>query len=363
MPGKSRSVVSRFILLAPLLLCVSGFSQNSGLRITEPAVSKDGTIVTSEPAVTLHGTLSSKGGNQRILWESSRGFSDLATVRLADDGHTALWNTASSIPLRPGINHVRIKALNQPGAMAAVNIFYTAQAPAQSPARARMVFHGKEVTYEVRDGLAIFQSDIILGQNSRASVAPKAKGLRPESLTIAPNFLSSTGLWPVVNGLVRVPYAITNASAANTTNINAAIAESNTQLAGIVQWTPATGSDGNFVSFDFDPNNLSGSCESSVGMVGGRNASANGQRMAETLAAALARSVVVVSGLARGIDAAAHAGALAAYLLKMVIGCVLLATLETTIAKMRVFRVPDFLGIALMLGLLATLLLFVAGHM
>ena len=49
----------------------------------------------------------------------------------------------------------------------------------------------------------------------------------------------------------------------------------------------------------------------SVAMVGGRNASANGQRMAETRAAALARSVVVVSGLARGIDAAAHAGALA----------------------------------------------------
>jgi DNA processing protein len=47
-----------------------------------------------------------------------------------------------------------------------------------------------------------------------------------------------------------------------------------------------------------------------VAMVGGRNASANGQRMAEDLAAGLARSVVVVSGLARGIDAAAHKGAL-----------------------------------------------------
>ncbi len=47
-----------------------------------------------------------------------------------------------------------------------------------------------------------------------------------------------------------------------------------------------------------------------VAMVGGRNASANGQRMAESLAAGLARSVVVVSGLARGIDAAAHTGAL-----------------------------------------------------
>ena len=49
-----------------------------------------------------------------------------------------------------------------------------------------------------------------------------------------------------------------------------------------------------------------------VAMVGGRNASANGQRMAENLAAELARSVVVVSGMARGIDAAAHAGALSA---------------------------------------------------
>lgn len=49
-----------------------------------------------------------------------------------------------------------------------------------------------------------------------------------------------------------------------------------------------------------------------VAMVGGRNASANGQRMAETLAAELAASMVVVSGLARGIDTAAHQGAMRA---------------------------------------------------
>jgi DNA processing protein len=47
-----------------------------------------------------------------------------------------------------------------------------------------------------------------------------------------------------------------------------------------------------------------------VAAVGGRNASANGQRMAENLAAELAASVVVVSGLARGIDTAAHVGAM-----------------------------------------------------
>jgi DNA processing protein len=48
-----------------------------------------------------------------------------------------------------------------------------------------------------------------------------------------------------------------------------------------------------------------------VGLVGARNASANGQRMAELLAADLAtQGVVVASGLARGIDTAAHTGAM-----------------------------------------------------
>ena len=50
-----------------------------------------------------------------------------------------------------------------------------------------------------------------------------------------------------------------------------------------------------------------------VAMVGSRNASANGQLLAGTMAEDLAAAgLVVVSGLARGIDAAAHAGALRA---------------------------------------------------
>jgi formate hydrogenlyase subunit 4 len=51
---------------------------------------------------------------------------------------------------------------------------------------------------------------------------------------------------------------------------------------------------------------------------------------------------------------------LVSYLGKLAIGGLLLALFETSIAKMRVFRVPEFLGAALMLGLLATLLLFVS---
>src|ERR1043165_1256263 len=48
----------------------------------------------------------------------------------------------------------------------------------------------------------------------------------------------------------------------------------------------------------------------------------------------------------------------AVYPVKLGLGGVLLAVFETSIAKMRVFRVPEFLGAALMLALLATLLRF-----
>ncbi len=48
------------------------------------------------------------------------------------------------------------------------------------------------------------------------------------------------------------------------------------------------------------------------------------------------------------------------YVGKLAIAGLALALFETSIAKMRVFRVPDFLGAALMLGFLGALLLFVS---
>ncbi|WP_315743444.1 MULTISPECIES: respiratory chain complex I subunit 1 family protein [unclassified Bradyrhizobium] len=50
----------------------------------------------------------------------------------------------------------------------------------------------------------------------------------------------------------------------------------------------------------------------------------------------------------------------AGFLAKLAIFGFLLGVFETAIAKMRVFRLPDFIGGALMLGLLGTLLLFVS---
>lgn len=66
-------------------------------------------------------------------------------------------------------------------------------------------------------------------------------------------------------------------------------------------------------------------------------------------------------GLAQAGDGPVdYAAGAAAYLGKLALGGFLLVLFETSIAKMRVFRVPEFLGAALMLGLLGTLLLFVS---
>jgi formate hydrogenlyase subunit 4 len=62
-----------------------------------------------------------------------------------------------------------------------------------------------------------------------------------------------------------------------------------------------------------------------------------------------------------GQGAPAYLAGLAVYVVKLAAGGFLLAVFETVIAKMRVFRYSDFLGAALMLGVLAILLRFVSG--
>ena len=61
-----------------------------------------------------------------------------------------------------------------------------------------------------------------------------------------------------------------------------------------------------------------------------------------------------------GPGPAAYLAGFGVYVVKLAGGGFLLAVFETAIAKMRVFRYSDFLGAALMLGVLATLLLFVS---
>jgi len=63
---------------------------------------------------------------------------------------------------------------------------------------------------------------------------------------------------------------------------------------------------------------------------------------------------------AEGSGIAAHVAGATVYVAKLAAGGLALAVFEASVAKMRVFRVSQFLGMALMLGLLGTLMLFVS---
>jgi formate hydrogenlyase subunit 4 len=79
------------------------------------------------------------------------------------------------------------------------------------------------------------------------------------------------------------------------------------------------------------------------------------------LYASLIACVFVPWGLApAGASAAVHAIGLLAYIGKLALAGTLLALFETSVAKMRVFRVPAFLAAAFMLAILGVLLLFVS---
>jgi formate hydrogenlyase subunit 4 len=96
----------------------------------------------------------------------------------------------------------------------------------------------------------------------------------------------------------------------------------------------------------------------------------SGRHLAMIELAAMLRLLLTISmvaclfvpfGLVHGAHGPAfYALGFAAYALKLIVGGAILAVFESAIAKMRVFRVPNLLGAALMLGLLGTLLLYVS---
>jgi formate hydrogenlyase subunit 4 len=95
----------------------------------------------------------------------------------------------------------------------------------------------------------------------------------------------------------------------------------------------------------------------------------SGRHLALIEAAAMVKLLLYVSliaamffpwGLAADLRNGAIALGLASYGLKLAVGGAVLAFFETSIAKMRVFRLAEFLGGAFLLGLLAALFLYVS---
>ncbi len=122
------------------------------------------------------------------------------------------------------------------------------------------LFRGRPVTY-LHDGTKrIFEGDILL---DHVSPLPHGHGgVQSEAIGVAyPQYL-----WPAnTQGVAEIPYVIT--SAADAAAI-AALSAFNSTFTGVIQFVPR-GTQADYVNFDFDPNDLSGQCESNVGHVGG----------------------------------------------------------------------------------------------
>jgi hypothetical protein len=129
--------------------------------------------------------------------------------------------------------------------------------PAASGPRHAAIFRGRPVTYEVIDKRLVLEGDILLDHLSQA---PGPRGVSPQTVGLA----YQNQLWTKTGGVAVIPYIVTNAPSALATAIN----QFNTTFPGLIQFK-ARGSEANYVNFNFDSNDLSGTCESYVGMVGG----------------------------------------------------------------------------------------------
>jgi hypothetical protein len=173
-----------------------------------------------------------------------------------------------------------VRALAQQGAPA-----LPINSPAQrSTGEIRTSFYnGREVTYHVVNGRAIYQGDIILGTAGELEKAhaptliglrtsggnnDQVTGPRPRGATMA----HASGLWPSQGGVAQVPYTVSDQTQTAPTavaNLTNAIAAFNSSLSGVIQFVPRN-AEPDYVTFDLNPADHSGTCETFVGMIGGQ---------------------------------------------------------------------------------------------
>lgn len=153
-----------------------------------------------------------------------------------------------------------------------LNAFTTVPAVAQTRERFRTLWQGQWVDY-VEDGeFAVTDGDIIIGHKDavrelRLAIERGQQQVRASIDAAKALTIDNAGrLWlRAASGVVEVPYSV---DAGNATTINAAVAEVNRVLAGVLQWVPRAAQP-DYVVFNLTVAN-SGACNSSVGRIGGK---------------------------------------------------------------------------------------------
>lgn len=234
------------------------------VRILEPSAQSG----TSAPTVTLKGVAAADAAIVNIYWTDHQGDTGPADWTPSATGQSVPLAFSATVPVRPGANRIAVVAVDNQNRSGSAQLSVYSEAPPPpvvSEIRSGW-WHGMPVTYAVIGGQAVVEGDIILGPASQlATSAPpgpgSGNGVHPDGF--ANGYVSQ--LWPAVGGVYQIPYTIETAA----TNLSAALSYFNSTLSGFIQFVPQT-TQTNYVTFNFDPTNTSGSCESSVGMQGGQ---------------------------------------------------------------------------------------------
>src|SRR5579884_617728 len=110
----------------------------------------------------------------------------------------AQWIAAALLVSALGMAHLRAQALQRPAAKKKTT------AAKALPTAATAVWRGMSVTYVMKDGLPIYQGDIILDHLDNTPKLPGSIG----SASIGVSY--SSYLWPTVGVIHQVPYIVTS---------------------------------------------------------------------------------------------------------------------------------------------------------
>ena len=258
----------RFLALLGMCSLAAAQSLNSpSIRIQDPG----GTVIqTQNASVVLKGTAGGRSAIVNVHWVDQFGERGNATFTpLGRSGAAAVEWVTEPIRVRPGVNQITLIAVDENNGSSTAHLVLMGTrgivSPEADPEIHTGYWRGNLVTYRVVNGIAL-AGDMVLDHiqdHLNASIDGSGGKLTKRSYSV--DYTSQ--LWPKVNGVAKVPYTVIPGSSSSA--VSAAVTAFNSSLTGVIQYV-AQSTETNYVSFDLSASDTSGTCQSSVGMVGGQ---------------------------------------------------------------------------------------------
>jgi hypothetical protein len=223
-------------------------------------------LATQAATLELGGSARAGTASMRVRALDVRGWFELTLGVPGADGRRP-WSS-SALPLHAGRNVFELEGRDAAGRRSSRFVAVSRLSGVAAGSNLQLVaWRGRTLPAEIRHGHAFIEGDIDLaaGAQAHAQAGAQAHAQAGAHGDAGLGIADPASFWPKVKGVAQIPYTITSGNA----NVVPAIDQVNAQLAGILQFVPH-GSEPDYVDFDLDPNDQSGTGEAQVGRIGGR---------------------------------------------------------------------------------------------